>query len=145
MNQSLGPVNRSNSSLGSYSASKASASSSGTRGEYRMAPIRKSFHESALNCFETTLHLYLVPGTPSFIPTFSIYRETDFPTTLEPATADSAVVSTRRFGAPPQCGFFVALTTETVILKSKRNPSPLPSLGSLHSPSCFGTRVGLLC
>ncbi len=60
MNQSFGPVNRSNSSLGSYSASKASASSSGTRGEYRMAPIRKSSHESTSNCCETTLHLYSV-------------------------------------------------------------------------------------
>ncbi len=60
MNQSFGPVNLSNSSLGSYSTSKASASSSGTRGEYRMAPNRKSFHESALNCCETILHLYSV-------------------------------------------------------------------------------------
>jgi hypothetical protein len=80
VNQSFGPVNLSNSSLGSYSTSKASASLSGTRGEYRMAPNRKSPHESALNCCETTLHLYLFPGAPSFILTFSIYRETDFPT-----------------------------------------------------------------
>src|SRR4026208_458601 len=60
VNQSFGPVNLSNSSLGSYSTSKASASSSATRGDYRMAPIRQSFHESALNCCETTLHLYSV-------------------------------------------------------------------------------------
>ncbi|PYX00514.1 MAG: hypothetical protein DMG89_04095, partial [Acidobacteria bacterium] len=63
-------------------------SSSATRGEYRMAPNRKSFHESALNCCETTLHLYLVPGAPSVISTFSIYREIDFPTALEPVAAD---------------------------------------------------------
>ena len=99
VNQSLGPVNLSNSSLGSYSTSKASASSSATRGEYRMSPNRKSFHESALNCCETTLHLYLVPGAPSFISTFSIYRETDFPTALGPVAADLIAAKHGRSGA----------------------------------------------
>ena len=81
MNQTFGPVNLSNSSLGSYSTSKASASSSGTRGEYRMVPIRKSSHESALNCCETTLHLYSVFRTVLLHTTFSVYLEADLPTT----------------------------------------------------------------
>jgi hypothetical protein len=83
VNQSFGPVNLSNSSLGSYSTSKASASSSGTRGEYRMAPNRKSFHESALNCCETTLHLYSVFRTVLLHIDFFCLARGRFPTALE--------------------------------------------------------------
>jgi len=101
VNQSLGPLNRSNSSLGSCSTSKASASSSATRGEYKMPPIRKSFHESPLNCCETILHLYWVPGVSCFISRLSTYRETDFLTALESLAAD-LIAATQRTARPAQ-------------------------------------------
>jgi len=81
VNQSFGPSKTSSSSLGSYNASKASASSSGTHGEYRMVPNRKSFHESALNCRETTLHLYSVFRTVLLNIDFFCLPRSRFPTT----------------------------------------------------------------
>ena len=96
MNQSFGPVNLSNSSLGSYSTSKASASSRRTRGEYRMAPNRKSSHESALNCCETTLHLYSVFRAVLLHIDFFYLHRGRFPTALEPVAVD--LIAAKRTG-----------------------------------------------
>jgi hypothetical protein len=65
-----------------------------------MDPISKSFHESALNCCETTLHLYLVAGVPRFISTFSI-RDTDLPTTLDSLATDLIAAKHGGSGAHP--------------------------------------------
>jgi hypothetical protein len=84
-----------------------------------MAPIRKSFHESALNCCETTLHLYSVFRVVSFILPFSIYRETYFPTALGPVAADS-IAAKHGTAGPAQIllRFPVVIITETLMDKT---------------------------